>query len=865
MKVGIPIKAWKRILSNFTMLEEYQCAKIFMKTILDYIPKDVEALLHLGKMHTNLEEFDDALLIFKTILKNDSKNISALEEMGRLYGRKKNKRTAIKYYKRALKVSFYFNFTLVMLGMYLIDLGKVKKALKFVKKGLMKNPLSRMFWDICLYEHLWENASFVKMASWHLERITKIPLSDLKNYLHGILFLPDYVTDFVATELKKYGLCIIKKQDDISIVPALSTINEYLSVKFEDGKWDIYIDQEKVSKNEYNLINFDIKKSLESNGYLTFDYFHLIKDYNVVEYEGVCRILNAWYQNYYFTLLLFHEASFPLLEKLYLADDPRAVEVFQECIWTRFNMGEPSVVEYLFKKGYLDYLDEEMINKLEILKIDDKHIKYTISIKRLGFMYSRLIHSDFICEELQDMCIDQIDVDKALALKMGINLPDEIDLAIYLESTPEKVDEKFLYITDNELIALIWEVINEILFNIKVTKTFSVNENLSLKLENNETAVYIDDRLFIICKYLLMNINTRNISEFDNIDSIDEAANRLNTSLENSDPSYYALSPEEEFWGHCSNLQAWAENKYDTRLLHSNLAFPLLKKLHKVGDPLAKKRFKEEIILRILSGYKPVFTYLIEENYLKVFNIEELGVILDELQENPSSDLALFKEYIEFRKGIPKYDKKVIESLLHFFLNVKEGNYELKKFQPSVFSKFELLNGLQFIQDHPEQPIISRSGIKIRILNHKSFELINSPLYNAFTLIQRVVLYLYSYWEKRGGIPEKFMDTGLKDQMGKLFYKLGRDKYELSPDEIYVGEKIQELISRILEGSLSLEDAIKKINHPQNFIRHNKYPIMDKTNHIDYPIEIFDIWWDTEKYFGLEFFFERFTLINTSL
>ena len=153
MKVGIPIKAWNRILSNFTMLEEYQWAKIFMKTILDYIPKDVEALLHLGKMHTNLEEFDDALLIFKTILKNDSKNISALEEMGRLYGRKKNKRTAIKYYKRALKVSFYFNFTLVMLGMYLIDLGKVKKALKFVKKGLMKNPLSRMFWDICLYEN----------------------------------------------------------------------------------------------------------------------------------------------------------------------------------------------------------------------------------------------------------------------------------------------------------------------------------------------------------------------------------------------------------------------------------------------------------------------------------------------------------------------------------------------------------------------------------------------------------------------------------------------------------------------------------------------------------------------------------------
>ena len=50
------------------------------------------------------------------------------------------------------------------------------------------------------------------------------------------------------------------------------------------------------------------------------------------------------------------------------------------------------------------------------------------------------------------------------------------------------------------------------------------------------------------------------------------------------------------------NLQVWAEMNYDTRILHRNLAFPLLKKLAQVGDPIAKKALKDEIAKRFLSG-----------------------------------------------------------------------------------------------------------------------------------------------------------------------------------------------------------------------------------------------------------------------
>lgn len=143
---------------------------------------------------------------------------------------------------------------------------------------------------------------------------------------------------------------------------------------------------------------------------------------------------------------------------------------------------------------------------------------------------------------------------------------------------------------------------------------FKINNYITLKLENMQTNIYVKDKRFIQCKYLLLDIPTENIEDFDEIDSIDEAAKLLNHSLEGSSKHKFDIAPEVEFWGHCSNLQAWAENRYDTRLLHSNIAFPLLKKLTETGDPLAKRVFKEEIAERFSSGYQSVITYLINQD-----------------------------------------------------------------------------------------------------------------------------------------------------------------------------------------------------------------------------------------------------------
>ncbi|MHA1255853.1 MAG: leucine-rich repeat domain-containing protein [Promethearchaeota archaeon] len=160
-------------------------------------------------------------------------------------------------------------------------------------------------------------------------------------------------------------------------------------------------------------------------------------------------------------------------------------------------------------------------------------------------------------------------------------------------------------------------------------REFKINDFLSLKLQNNRTHIYVKNRIFTQCMYLLLNIPVDRIRDYDIIDSIDEAAEVLDRSLEGS-RSPQLITPEEEFVGHCSNIQVWAENDYDTRILHRNLAFPLLKKLSDVGDPIAKKKFKEEIALRYSSGHSTVITFLSQSGYLKYLSSEELECLLDD-------------------------------------------------------------------------------------------------------------------------------------------------------------------------------------------------------------------------------------------
>lgn len=163
----------------------------------------------------------------------------------------------------------------------------------------------------------------------------------------------------------------------------------------------------------------------------------------------------------------------------------------------------------------------------------------------------------------------------------------------------------------------------------KPTKIFKINEYITLKLENDNTHIYVNDKIFLQCKYLLLNISPEQLKEYNKIiKSIDDVAELLDHSLEDPFLRNFIISPEQGFMAHCSNIQAWVECDYDTRILHSNMSFPLLKKLVEVGDIKAKKVFKEEIAKRFVEGNKNTRRLLNNGGYLNYLDIEDIITIM---------------------------------------------------------------------------------------------------------------------------------------------------------------------------------------------------------------------------------------------
>ena len=188
---------------------------------------------------------------------------------------------------------------------------------------------------------------------------------------------------------------------------------------------------------------------------------------------------------------------------------------------------------------------------------------------------------------------------------------------------------------------------------------FTINKFLDLRLEDGKTNIYVNNQLFIHCKYILLNITLDKIEEFERIYSIDEAIEKLDKYGEIPGDPKRLLFPETIFWAHCSNLQVWYENEYNTCLVHSNLAFPLLKELTKSGDTLAAKVFREEVAKRFENSNMNVRQFLLYNHYLDCLNKEELDVLLKQsksslifsvntqLKDLLNSNLANFKEIKE--------------------------------------------------------------------------------------------------------------------------------------------------------------------------------------------------------------------------
>lgn len=202
-------------------------------------------------------------------------------------------------------------------------------------------------------------------------------------------------------------------------------------------------------------------------------------------------------------------------------------------------------------------------------------------------------------------------------------------------------------------------------------KKFKVNELITVKLYDGEydgeemdihqIVIDVAGENFEYCGALLLNNSVIALENSIESDTIDELAEKLGWSGQTQKNVEYKISLQTEFFGLCSNLQVWSEHNYNVTLLHTNLAFPLLKRLADVGDSLAKRVFRDEIINRFKSWYPPVVKFLLNENYLEYLDKEEIVPLIIPIFQDDEK----FLEYHEIiRDLLTKPDKKFIKNLV---------------------------------------------------------------------------------------------------------------------------------------------------------------------------------------------------------
>ncbi len=259
---------------------------------------------------------------------------------------------------------------------------------------------------------------------------------------------------------------------------------------------------------------------------------------------------------------------------------------------------------------------------------------------------------------------------------------------------------------------------------------YKITDLITLKLENNVTNIYINNQKFRQCKYLLISVSLDNIHQLNRIESIDQASELLDHSLDQIPERWRSdmIPPETEFWGHCSNLQAWVENDYDTRIIDSRLGFPFLEKLKENGDPKAKNVFKEEIAKKFKEGWIPTIEYLWEVGYLKDFTEEEQQFILKDVNQailkalknnhsfrrsNLLLNVLLEGGYLYLLEEGDKMQFQAVQELRKECLDILETQRDFRTYRDLVTLKF------QYIEPHERRMFIESQKITLAMKNRK--------------------------------------------------------------------------------------------------------------------------------------------------
>jgi len=341
---------------------------------------------------------------------------------------------------------------------------------------------------------------------------------------------------------------------------------------------------------------------------------------------------------------------------------------------------------------------------------------------------------------------------------------------------------------------------------------FKVNKFITLKLEKGETNIYLNGKLFNQCKYVLTRKKVYELEDLliiESVDeladeSIDEIAENLNHSLEGVEPELIDIPPETRFWVHCSNMQMWVENNYDTRLLHSNLAFPLLKELNEIGDPLAKRVFREEIAKRLEKGTVSTVIYLFDQCYEYFLDKEEINMIMYDKSS------TLFENLFKYLSRQDR-DETLVDVILDFLGGLKID----------LILKKKMVKMLKNEDDNILMELIKR-----KFIDYLDDSTIGDLFLNSNSRLRENIIQilnpegLNNNWKKSNFI-DNFFETFLT-LLKRIYINISGDKFNefLNYLSIKTKKRLQLILLKKLEiiKVYSFSNSFKELKEIKNFI-----------------------------------------------
>ena len=236
-------------------------------------------------------------------------------------------------------------------------------------------------------------------------------------------------------------------------------------------------------------------------------------------------------------------------------------------------------------------------------------------------------------------------------------------------------------------------------------KEFDVNKYISLRLvgiKHQKTVIFVNNEGFMQCKSLLIIDPQEKITqkEINSIDQISEILDKV--SSEELRPNDLGLTPEEEFWGHCSNLQAWVENDYNTNIMHSNLAFPLLQKLAEIGDIKARNKLKDAIFNMFEEKDLRRIIFILDDIYLKFLSFTEFKDLFKIF-----TDTTTLSKVETSIKDIPLYLEMFQSIANSSIFYSKNGKYAIGPIIPEIQTFFKKLKIIFDVKKKKLEKILS--------------------------------------------------------------------------------------------------------------------------------------------------------------